>query len=214
MTEGVYLALRQSIVSNDLTMGSQLVESLLAAQYKVSRTPIREALRRLEQDGLVERSTSGGLRVKVWTEDEVFDLYDVRIVLEALAARVAARRRTDIDLLRLRWANDAMAATDTHDVSEMRSTNGTFRDALWKASHNQTLVELLSRLQIQILRHPASTLTRPNRWPLIIDEHNRLIEAIERRDEDEADRLAAAHLAEARDLRLQLYAASRVNANT
>jgi DNA-binding GntR family transcriptional regulator len=201
----LYLSIRQAILDGTLQVGQQLVEASLAQKYEVSRTPVREALRRLEQDGLLERSPRGGLRVKVWTSEEMFDLYELRIVLEAEAARWAAERRTRLDLVRLRQANDEMQATGGASVESMRETNFVFHQALWHASHNKPLTDTLERLQRQIMRHPASTLKHPGRWEEVVAEHTRMIDAIEAGGGEEAARLAASHMTEARDLRLSYY---------
>lgn len=201
----VYLSLRQDIVSGALQVGSQLTETMLADQYGVSRTPIREALRRLEQDGLVERSPRGGMRVRVWTVDEVFDLYEVRVVLEAQAAGVAAERRTRLDVIRLRQANEAMRTLEDKSSEPLRRANLAFHEAIWSASHNLPLIDVLSRLQRQIMRHPANTLMHPGRWSVVLDEHDRLVDAIEAGDAEGASSIASQHMVAARDIRLHFY---------
>lgn len=201
----VYSALTKQIVSGDYAVGTQLTEAVLARRFGVSRTPIREALRRLEQDGLVERSPRGGIRVKVWSVDEVFDLYEVRIVLEAQSASVAAERRTQVDLMRLRQANDAMREASSGDGQQLRTLNLAFHERLWQASHNKALIDVLTRLQRQIMRHPASTLTHPGRWADVLSEHDELVEAIGAGDAMRAGAIAGGHIKTARDLRLKLY---------
>ncbi|MBF8193648.1 GntR family transcriptional regulator [Nonomuraea sp. K274] len=201
----IYLLLRQAIVSGRYPVGAQMTETALAEEHGVSRTPIREALRRLEQDGLVERSSRGGMRIRVWSTDEVFDLYEVRIVLEAQAAAISAERRTVLDLVRLRQANDTMRTADVDNGEQLREVNLAFHDALWHASHNLALIETLTRLQRQIMRHPANTLMYPGRWQDVLAEHDALIDAIEDGDSAKAHEIAATHMQSARDIRLRLY---------
>lgn len=203
--EQIYLLLRQAIVSGRFPVGAQMIETALAEEHGVSRTPIREALRRLENDGLVERSSRGGMRVRIWSTDEVFDLYEVRIVLEAHAAATSAERRTLLDLARLRQANDTMRSADVRNGQELRDTNLVFHEALWRASHNVPLIDTLTRLQGQIMRHPANTLMYPGRWQEVLSEHAALIDAIEAGDSEKAREIGGTHMKSARDIRLRIY---------
>jgi len=112
----VYERLRDEVVSGQLPEGAPLVEATVATRYGTSRTPVREALRRLEQDGLVERGARG-LRVRIRGPEEILEIYEVRILLEAAAARHAAVRHTRLDLIRIGLAMDAAAAS-----SKMRTS--------------------------------------------------------------------------------------------
>lgn len=201
----VYAVLRQRITSGELPAGAQLVEAALAREFSVSRTPVREALRRLEQDGVIERSPMGGMRTKVWSIEEVFDLYDLRIVLEGHAGSVAAERRTRLDIAQLRRANERMASADMNDTEELRVSNLRFHEALWNATHNIPLIDVLERVQGQVMRHPVVTLTHPGRWEQVLREHDELIDAIEEGDADRAGAIAGDHMRAARDIRLADY---------
>src|SRR3954469_2885334 len=105
----VYQRLYGDVVAGEWD-GAPLVELALAEHYGTSRTPVREALRRLEQDGLVERGDRG-MRVRTRSPEERLEIYEVRIPLEATAAAAAAERRTDLDLMRIRRAEAQMAKT-------------------------------------------------------------------------------------------------------
>ena len=200
----VYEQLRDEIVSGRLEAGLPLVEATLAARYGTSRTPVREALRRLEQDGLVERADRG-LRVRARGPEEILEIYEVRILLEAAAARGAAERGTRLDAMRLGHALDNMSATDPADSDAMVAVNRAFHEEVWAASHNCTLIDLLTRLNSRITRYPTTTLTSPGRWAAVLDEHAELVQAITARDEESAARIAAEHMTKARDIRLRMY---------
>jgi DNA-binding GntR family transcriptional regulator len=200
----VYERLREEIVSGRLESGAPLVEAAVAAQYGTSRTPVREALRRLEQDGLVERGDRG-LRVRMRGPEEILEIYEVRILLEAAAARDAAERGTPLDLIRITRAADGMAAADPADPDAMAATNRAFHEEIWASSHNRTLVDLLTRLNSHVTRYPATTLTSPGRWAEALREHADLVHAIETRDGDAAARIAGDHMTKARDIRLRMY---------
>jgi DNA-binding GntR family transcriptional regulator len=200
----VYERLRGEIVSGRLESGAPLVEATVAARYGTSRTPVREALRRLEQDGLVERGDRG-LRVRTRGPEEILEIYEVRILLEGSAARGAADRSTKLDLIRIKNAADAMAAVDPADPDAMAAANQAFHEEIWAASHNRTLVDLLTRLNSHITRYPATTLTSPGRWTEALDEHGDLVHAIETGDRAQAGLIAESHMTKARDIRLRMY---------
>jgi DNA-binding GntR family transcriptional regulator len=181
-----------------------LVEATLATHYGTSRTPVREALRRLEQDGLVERSTRS-LRVRARSPEEILEIYDARIALEGLAARAAAQQRGPLDVARMRRAAAAFRAADPADPRALAATNRRFHEAAWNAGHSSTLIDLLARLQGHLRRYPESTLSVPGRREQSLAEHGELIALIEARDGEAARRLAETHMAEARDIRLRMF---------
>lgn len=204
MRPGVYERMREEIVSGELEAGIPLVETALATRYGTSRTPIREALQRLEQDGLVERADRG-LRVRERSPEEILEIYEVRIILEAAAARAAAKRHTALDLMRLRGGHDNMRTVDSSDPRVTASANRRFHETIWAASHNATLIDMLTRLNSHLTRYPATTLTYPGRWQRVLEEHEQLIAAIEAGDEAKAARIAEEHMTAARDIRLRIY---------
>lgn len=202
----VYERLRRDIVAGELAPGAALVELPLAQRYGISRTPVREALRRLEHDGLVERHDRG-LRVRATSPERTLEIYEVRIALEGIAARSAAEHRSGYDLARLRAAQEEMRAVDIADPRAMAAANLHFHEAMWAAGHNATLIELLDRLQAHVARYPETTLSDPGRWPAALEEHDALVDAIAARDETRARCLAEAHMSAARDIRLRHAAA-------
>nr|WP_255526532.1 GntR family transcriptional regulator [Saccharopolyspora sp. HNM0983] len=200
----VYDRLRGDIVDGTFETGAQLVELVLAEKYGTSRTPVREALRRLEQDGLVERGDRG-TRVRTRSPEEILEIYEVRIPLEATAAATAAQRHSDFDMIRIRRAQAAMDNTPTDDPPAMAANNRAVHETIWAASHNGTIVDLLTRLNNHLTRYPATTLKAPGRWHEALAEHHELIDSIDQRDATRAHDLARDHMTKARDLRLQIY---------
>jgi DNA-binding GntR family transcriptional regulator len=198
-----YLRIRDAIIAGELLPGVPLVEQALAEWCNVSRTPIREALRRLEQDGLVERS-SRGLTVTDRTPEQILDTYEVRIVLEESVAKFAAQRRTQIDLIRLEAAIDA--PTEPSDgQSNLGRHNHQFHETMWSASHNEALFDVLSRLYLHLNRFPATTLSYERRWETTQGDHRSLVDAVRAGDTDLAAELARKHFEQARDIRLELW---------
>ncbi|GAA1022288.1 GntR family transcriptional regulator [Acrocarpospora pleiomorpha] len=194
-------------MSGVFSPGDPLVEVALADRYKVSRTPIREALRKLQADGLVEQFARG-YRVSQNSPQDILDLYDVRIALEQVAAQSAAERRTPYDLARLGRAHqalvDAVAAGDS--VSASSACAHAFHADLWEATHNKTLISSLESLERRITAFSSSTLDSPGRGESIVAEHAGIIEAVAAGDAELAGTLAREHMARSRDIRLALYA--------
>jgi DNA-binding GntR family transcriptional regulator len=204
-----YDILQEAILSGALAPGQALVETALAEWCQVSRTPIREALMRLEQDGLVMRQ-GRELVVRERSPEEILDIYETRIVLEGTVARVAASRRTALDIVQLRRAERVLDEVSPRDPIAMASANRQFHRTLWRAGHNESLVDLLARLDLHLSRYPATTLSVDGRWEEAKAEHVAIIDAIEAQDAALAGDLASAHFTKARDLRLELWAHSTV----
>lgn len=210
MTVAVYSRIYDAIITGEYASGEQLVETTLAKKYGISRTPIREALRLLEQDGLVERGTRG-MQVSRRSPEEILEIYEVRVVLETAAARAAAERHSVLDLMRLEQVHETMRAADETDGETLAITNRRFHERVWSMSHNKTLVDLLTRLHAHLLRYSETTLTYPGRWQAVLDEHEALIGAIRDRDGERAAKIASDHMTEARNTRLRMFAESSTN---
>jgi DNA-binding GntR family transcriptional regulator len=204
----VYERIKEAIASGEIGPGTPLVETALAEWCQVSRTPVREALTRLEQDGVVARSERG-LIVRARSHEEILDIYETRIVLEGTVSRVAAVRRSSVDVIYLRHADDAMRRIDVGNEMEMVSANREFHRAVWHASHNESLIELLMRLDLHVARYPATTLSYPGRWQEANCEHHQILKAIEAQDDAYAEELTRQHFTKARNLRLTILATGR-----
>jgi DNA-binding GntR family transcriptional regulator len=205
VTESTYDRLRDLVLASTLEPGATFTEATLAQRLGVSSTPVREGLKRLEQDGLVERS-GRGVRLKERSPEEILEIYEVRVVLEAAAARAAAVKRTELDLSRLEAIHQEMAVLAEGDVDGRVTWNNRFHQALWKASHNSTLEDVISRLISHLVRYPQTTLSFPGRWERVLAEHEELLAALRAQDAERAAAIAAEHMTVARDTRLRMYA--------
>ena len=202
-----YEMLRDAIVEGQFEAGMPLVEMFLADWCQVSRTPIREALRRLEQDGLIVRSERGMI-VRERSPEEILDIYETRIVLEATVGRIAADRRSELDLRGLEYLLQVGEQVNPGDHGAMVDANDRFHRAVWRSSHNESLVDLLDRLNLHLARYPGTTLASPGRWETAIQQHSEVVRAIAARDGQAAYDVAWRHFSEARDIRVQLFASS------
>ena len=198
----MYSYLREAILSGSLAPGERLVETSLAERASISRTPVREALQRLEVDGLV-RTAGRGVEVTDLSVDELRDLCVAREGMEALAARLAATSRSEVDVTTLKHLMDEMrTAVASGALDKVVATNHSFHDAIWRASRNSYLFRALSELRNMIERMQPTTLDVRERQDQALDEHERLLDAIAIQDADNASAIAADHSRAAMALRL------------
>ncbi len=198
-------ALLDAIDRGELPPGARLVETELAQRFRVSRTPIREALGRLESQGLAARDQRRGLVVAVLDHDQLGELYDLREILEGFAARLAARRAApaEIELLRERVEGDRTIVDDPRALS---LSNRVFHRQLHQASHNRYLHQMLETMRRSLVLVSGTTLGSPGRGAESVDEHDRIVGAIEGRDEEGAEAAARLHIVNAYKTRLRIEA--------
>jgi DNA-binding GntR family transcriptional regulator len=201
--ESIFQTLRSEILSGMHPPGTAVRETSLAERFGVSRTPVREALSRLQQERLLER-VARGLQVPQVDPQQVIQIYDMRILLEEEAARQAARARQFPDLMRLEALLQRDRQLQEPDDYTRITTNLEFHAAVWNCAHNPVLRDLLERLSTHLIHTPRSTLSTGNRWAESLDEHEALLKAIENQDSDAAGKIAREHMETARALRLQL----------
>ena len=201
--ESIFLTLRSEILSGLHPPGTAMREVTLAERFGVSRTPVREALSRLQQERLLER-VARGLQVPRVDPQQVIQVYDMRILLEEEAAGQAARARQFTDQMRLEALLERDRGLREPDDQTRIKTNLEFHSAVWACAHNPVLQDLLERLSTHLVHAPHSTLSVGRRWEDSLDEHAALVDAIDRQDVETAKAVARAHMETARRLRLQL----------
>lgn len=201
-----YVRLKEEILTGILLPGAPLNETDLAERYEVSRTPIREALMRLDHDRVVERQRRG-YRVRIVSPEEVLEIYEARSVIEAAAAAAAADRHTPTDRIRLSAANSRYQELEDPDPIARVQANVNFHATIWEASHNRAYADVLERLNLQFLRFPNTTLTFPGRWEQSQKEHQELTDAILRRQAGLAGELARLHTEGASTVRVRVWEA-------
>ncbi|GAA1356673.1 GntR family transcriptional regulator [Arthrobacter koreensis] len=201
--ESIFLTLRSEILSGLHPPGTPMREVNLAERFGVSRTPVREALSRLQQERLLER-VARGLQVPQVDPQQVIQVYDMRILLEEEAAGQAARARRFTDQMRLEALLERDRSLQDPDDQTRIKTNLEFHSAVWACAHNPVLQDLLERLSTHLVHAPHSTLSVGQRWEDALEEHAALVDAIDREDADTARTIARNHMATARALRLQL----------
>jgi DNA-binding GntR family transcriptional regulator len=202
--DAVYEVLRRSILDGELPPGHRLRSDVLANELKVSRTPVREALRKLETEGLVDASRSG-LVVRQSSEEDLVEIFYLREALEGMAARLAAENatRAEIDELHALF-EDMEAVAARGDIALVRKLTGEFHLLVCRASHNKRLIQSLQGLLDHVRQAQSSTLYMPGRPADALKEHRALLRAIAKRDPDLAETLARQHRRKTLDLRRKM----------
>lgn len=193
-----YRQLRDRIVGGTYPPGSLLVPANVGEELGVSCTPAREALMRLEAEGLMTKE-SRGFVVRVRTPEEILDICEARIALEATVARSAAARRTDFDLAKL---EHLLAATTGLSGQQRLDRHAQWHVALRHAAHNTTTLELMYLLDARLRVYDGAVSRGRDNLDLIEEEHTQIFEAIRDRDAERAAKAMEAHQSRTRDLRI------------
>ena len=194
----VFETLRDAIIKQVLKPGERLMEIQLADEMGVSRTPVREAIRKLELEGLVVMVPRKGAYVAGVSMKDIHEVYEVRAALEMLAVSLAAERITDEELDALERQvlreSEAEANADEHSLDNIIYIDSSFHDIIYQAAHNQRLVQFVNILQEQLQRFRAASLSRPGRSKTALEEHKQIVEALAERNGELAAKLAKEHI--------------------
>ncbi len=191
----VYEQLRDEILSGSLSPGSQLVEARIAADVGVSKTPVREALIRLQRDGLVEIAPYRGARVIEPAEGDIREILELRMLLECHLVRELARRRPTAVLDRLeKTITEGRRALKAGNERRVRKSLTEFSDVLVQASGNRRLAKALDDLRTLLLLIGNTSLRRPGREERSLTEHERIVAAIRAGDAEGAVAATEAHI--------------------
>jgi DNA-binding GntR family transcriptional regulator len=213
--EQVLEQLRDAIIDMRLEPGQRLVERELVEQTGVSRTTIREVLRELSAEGLVETIPHRGMVVASVPLERAPELYEVRAVLEGMAARQFVERASEEHLSSLREAFESLAdaAREPTSVVGMLAAKKAFYDVLFDGAANQTIQEIVQGLQARVTLLRRASLMHPGRPTDAVDEVRAIVEAIERRDTAAAERASVRHVNKAGQIVLtKLQQATRASA--
>lgn len=200
-----YLSIISDIRSQALRPGDRLTETELASQLGISRTPVREAIRALEADGLVVHIPRVGAAIRHLSYSEVTELYEMRTVLEGTAARLAARVASAVEIAELETINMEMKASE-EDTARLYELNRQFHRTLLDAARNRFLFTAISGLEKTLLILGPSTMQQEGRAAQAQAEHESVIDAIRAGDQEQAeirmrDHIQAAHAVRLRQLR-------------
>jgi len=195
LSEIVYRRIRRLILRSGLNNGPSLTEIDLANRFHVSKTPVREALRRLAQEGLIVTNPHRGAKIVGLTRLDLEEIYLMRSRLESLAARIAAERVTPQDAARLRALMAKLKAqTSAGSTDEIHRLNVRLHELIWRASRTNRLTQTLSSLQDYVEMSRSTLLAAPKGGETILGEHSAIVQAILDRDPDRAEAAMARHI--------------------
>lgn len=191
----VFNTLRQAILKGELAPGERLMEIQLAEKLGVSRTPIREAIRKLELEGLVLMIPRKGAEVARISEKSLKDVLEVRRSLEELAIELACQRMSDEDMRDLERAEDAfMEAVRAGTPMEIAETDEAYHDVIYNCTKNARLVQILNNLREQMYRYRLEYIKDEDKRQILLIEHGKILKALKGRHVAEAKKAVREHI--------------------
>ncbi|MEM6888915.1 MAG: GntR family transcriptional regulator [Pseudomonadota bacterium] len=200
--ETAYDQLIAAVQSGAYTPGARLREQEVGARFGLSRTPVREALRRLESEGIVEHRPRLGAVLRSLDHGELVELYEMRMVLERAAATMAAQHGAEAEFDALANINNQIART-WETPAQGAALNRDFHDGLYRAARNRFLCEAARNLNNTLLLLGPTTYADPGRLDVVLSEHSAIIKTLRARDGGAAAAAADAHLRTSLAYRLQ-----------
>jgi DNA-binding GntR family transcriptional regulator len=195
LTERVYRDLRRAIITGSIAGGTRLVESNLAAEMQVSRTPVREALHKLALEGLLYSIPRAGYIVEEMSEYDVEDLFDVRIKIEQMAARMALEKITPNEIEQLaRNLEKADRVLQNSEIRQMAELDTEFHGIIYKAARSKTLYRICQTLSDHTLKYRIALIDKSEMGHKTRDGHYEIYEAILSGDGNRVDRAVQSHL--------------------
>ena len=191
--EIAYDLILDSLQNGRIQAGDRVREEELAEQLELSRTPVREALRRLEADGIVEHRPRSGAIIRQLSHTEVVELYEMRVVLERTAATLAAQHGVEAEFNHLQDINQTLAH-ESSNPNRAAALNQQFHKGLYQAGRNRFLLEAARSLNNSLLLLGPTTLADESRVELVVDQHQSIIDALKLRDAAAAGAAAELHL--------------------
>ena len=195
LREVVYETLRDAIRNGSLTPGERLMEIQLAEELGVSRTPVREAIRKLELERFVVMLPRRGTYVANLSLKDINEVFEIRSALDGLAAGLAAERITEEELEQMeRLLVEIADHIEQHDNQKIVEADEAFHDILYRASRNERLVGIIFNLREQFTRFRSVSINYPGRLQNTLEEHRQLVEAIAQRNPEAAMQKAREHI--------------------
>lgn len=201
LVDRVYDQLKLAILHGSLEPGERLVQDDLAARFRVSRSPVREAIARLSQEGYVHLEPHRGATVATLTVDEMDEIYEIREILEPRAAVLATQRATDEQIVHvLQLQEEAESKRNSMDMRELFRVNGLFHSAVIEGCQNRSMIAILSSLWERQISFRMFTLYTEERGAIerMLDEHGAIADALRNRADGRIGDRVSAHLREAR----------------
>jgi DNA-binding GntR family transcriptional regulator len=204
--EHVFESLKHSIVMGKISSGEWLVESHIAETLGISRTPVREAIHKLEREGLIERQPRGGFTVLGLTRNNIEETFGIRSVLEGYAARLAAvkHNKEELDALEKK-IEEFQNALDRKRMNLLPAINTEFHDLLYSLSKSSKLISIINGLRDQIYRFRKMNLKEEKFAATSNQDHIQMLQSIRKRNAEGAERLAREHILRGREIVLKEF---------
>ena len=191
----VFENLKNAIIKGDVPPGGRLIESRLAETLGISRTPVREAIHKLEREGYLRKRDRGGFSVLGLSRDDVIETFGIRSVLESYAARLAAEKHRNNALKPLeKKINAYQKRLDSRDFDSLPDINTEFHDLLYGLSGSPRLIKMINNLRDQIYRFRQIILKDETLARMSNEDHKDMLERIRQRDAEGVERLVRDHL--------------------
>ena len=206
LEERVFATLEEDILTGKLKRGDSLGEKMLSERLGVSRTPVRSALARLSEEGLVESVANKGSVVIGITKEDIVDIYHIRMRLEGLASLIAASKITAEGLAELLESVELSEFyIKKNNTEKLKELDSEFHEAIYRATENKPLCKTLSELHRKIKTYRKLSLTVPGRLERSVSEHREIYEAIASGNGELADTLTSLHVKRALDNMLSAF---------
>ncbi len=204
--EHVFESLKHSIVTGKISSGEWLVESHIAETLGISRTPVREAIHKLEREGLIERQPRGGFTVLGLTRNDIEETFGIRSVLEGYAARLAAVKHNEEELEALeKKIEEFQNALDRKKMNLLPAINTEFHDLLYSLGKSPKLISIINGLRDQIYRFRKMNLKEEKFAATSNQDHIQMLQSIRKRNAEGAERLAREHILRGREIVLKEF---------
>lgn len=191
----VFKTLRQGILKGELAPGERLLEIQLADKLGVSRTPVREAIHKLAQEGLVVLIPRKGAEVASISEKALREVLEVRLAMETLAVSLACERMSVQEREALEQQMNAFErAVETDDLIKITQMDEAFHDVIYSGTHNSKLVVMINNLREQMYRYRMEYIKERDKRQMLVQEHREITKAICRQDADAAQKAIREHI--------------------
>ena len=198
MADIVFEKIEDAILSGEFSRGDLITELKLCELLEVSRTPVREALTRLKQEGLIKESGKGAVVIGV-SEEDLYDIYEVRMRTEGLAAAKCAEVITEEQLKKLGETLELQEFyTAKNQPDSIKKLDSEFHEQIYSYCGSETLRTLLSELHRKVKRYRKTSVSNPDRALMAVKEHREIFEAISAHDAKRAEKLTEKHIKNAR----------------
>lgn len=202
----VFENLKNAIIKGDVPPGGRLIESRLAETLGISRTPVREAIHKLEREGYLRKLPRGGFNVLGLSREDVEETFGIRSVLESYAARLAAEKHLPTDLKPLEIKIKIYQKhLDNKDLDALPDINTDFHDLLYALSRSPKLIHMINNLRDQIYRFRQLILRNEKLAKMSNEDHKDMLDRIRQRDADGVENLVREHLARGKKAVMESY---------